>query len=162
MVTKYGIPPMPSIWGRVVHQKILYVLFHLTLYIILATCYFVPWIYLIPDNFTFYIHMAPVNASNFFYLTFFRYPYYGGQNLVWDYLELNIFMAQNNMSPIYTKATKKNYAGPSCPHICIKLVAVFGYHSYQLGGCPFHGRVERDEIPTRESPHKQSGTRWTE
>ena len=31
-----------------------------------------------------------------------------------------------------------------------------------LGGCPFHGRVERDEIPTRESPPKQSGTRWTE
>ena len=29
---------------------------------------------------------------------------------------------------------------------------------YQLGGCPFHGRVERDEIPTRESPPKQSGT----
>ena len=28
-----------------------------------------------------------------------------------------------------------------------------------LGGCPFHGRVERDEIPTRESPPKQSGTR---
>ena len=28
----------------------------------------------------------------------------------------------------------------------------------ELGGCPFHGRVERDEIPTRESPHKQSGT----
>ena len=27
-----------------------------------------------------------------------------------------------------------------------------------LGGCPFHGRVERDEIPTRESPPKQSGT----
>ena len=34
--------------------------------------------------------------------------------------------------------------------------------SYILGGCPFHGRVERDEIPTRESPPKQSGTRWTE
>ena len=33
---------------------------------------------------------------------------------------------------------------------------------YILGGCPFHGRVERDEIPTRESPPKQSGTRWTE
>ena len=30
---------------------------------------------------------------------------------------------------------------------------------YILGGCPFHGRVERDEIPTRESPPKQSGTR---
>ena len=31
--------------------------------------------------------------------------------------------------------------------------------SYEvLGGCPFHGRVERDEIPTRESPPKQSGT----
>ena len=29
---------------------------------------------------------------------------------------------------------------------------------YILGGCPFHGRVERDEIPTRESPPKQSGT----
>ena len=29
----------------------------------------------------------------------------------------------------------------------------------KLGGCPFHGRVERDEIPTRESPPKQSGTR---
>ena len=28
----------------------------------------------------------------------------------------------------------------------------------ELGGCPFHGRVERDEIPTRESPPKQSGT----
>ena len=28
-----------------------------------------------------------------------------------------------------------------------------------LGGCPFHGRVERVEIPTRESPPKQSGTR---
>ena len=27
-----------------------------------------------------------------------------------------------------------------------------------LGGYPFHGRVERDEIPTRESPPKQSGT----
>ena len=27
-----------------------------------------------------------------------------------------------------------------------------------LGGCPFHGRVERDEIPTRESPPKQLGT----
>ena len=27
-----------------------------------------------------------------------------------------------------------------------------------LGGCPFHGRVERDEIPTHESPPKQSGT----
>ena len=31
-------------------------------------------------------------------------------------------------------------------------------HSVKLGGCPFHGRVERDEIPTRESPPKQSGT----
>ena len=31
--------------------------------------------------------------------------------------------------------------------------------STSLGGCPFHGRVERDEIPTRESPPKQSGTR---
>ena len=43
-------------------------------------------------------------------------------------------MAQNNMSPIYTKVTKKKkklYAGPSFPHICIQLVAVFGYHSYQ-------------------------------
>ena len=30
--------------------------------------------------------------------------------------------------------------------------------SMVLGGCPFHGRVERDEIPTRESPPKQSGT----
>ena len=29
----------------------------------------------------------------------------------------------------------------------------------KLGGCPFHGRVERVEIPTRESPPKQSGTR---
>ena len=29
---------------------------------------------------------------------------------------------------------------------------------YILGGCPFHGRVERDEIPTGESPPKQSGT----
>ena len=29
----------------------------------------------------------------------------------------------------------------------------------KLGGCPFHGRVERDEIPTRESAPKQSGTR---
>ena len=28
----------------------------------------------------------------------------------------------------------------------------------KLGSCPFHGRVERDEIPTRESPPKQSGT----
>ena len=28
----------------------------------------------------------------------------------------------------------------------------------KLGGCPFHGRVERDEIPTREIPPKQSGT----
>ena len=35
-------------------------------------------------------------------------------------------------------------------------------YSNLLGGCPFHGRVERDEIPTRESPPKQSGTRWTE
>ena len=33
-----------------------------------------------------------------------------------------------------------------------------GFRS-KLGGCPFHGRVERDEIPTRESPPKQSGTR---
>ena len=33
------------------------------------------------------------------------------------------------------------------------------YFSSILGGCPFHGRVERDEIPTRESPPKQSGTR---
>ena len=32
-------------------------------------------------------------------------------------------------------------------------------HSIVLGGCPLHGRVERDEIPTRESPPKQSGTR---
>ena len=32
-------------------------------------------------------------------------------------------------------------------------------NSTRLGGCPFHGRVERDEIPTRESPPKQSGTR---
>ena len=32
-------------------------------------------------------------------------------------------------------------------------------YSSRLGGCPFHGRVERDEIPTRESPPKQSGTR---
>ena len=31
-------------------------------------------------------------------------------------------------------------------------------YSVILGGCPFHGRVERDEIPTRESPPKQSGT----
>ena len=31
-------------------------------------------------------------------------------------------------------------------------------HYNILGGCPFHGRVERDEIPTRESPPKQSGT----
>ena len=31
-------------------------------------------------------------------------------------------------------------------------------YSAVLGGCPFHGRVERDEIPTRESPPKQSGT----
>ena len=30
-------------------------------------------------------------------------------------------------------------------------------HSSELGGCPFHGRVERDEIPTRESSPKQSG-----
>ena len=50
---------------------IIYVLFYLTLYIMLATRYFVPWIYLVPDNHTFYIHMAAINVSNFFYLTFF-------------------------------------------------------------------------------------------
>ena len=70
----------------------------LTLYIMLATCYFVPWIYLLPDNLTFYIHMAAINVSKFFYLIFFRYPYYGYQNIMWDYLELNIFMAQNKIS----------------------------------------------------------------
>ena len=38
-------------------------------------------------------------------------------------------------------------------------ISWFAVHNYkQLGGCPFHGRVERDEIPTRESPPKQSGT----
>ena len=31
-----------SIWGKVVHNKIVYVLFYLTLYIMLAICYFVP------------------------------------------------------------------------------------------------------------------------
>ena len=52
MVTKYNIPPMPCIRGNAVHQQLLYVLFYLTLYIMLATCYFVPWIYLVPDNLT--------------------------------------------------------------------------------------------------------------
>ena len=33
-----------------------------------------------------------------------------------------------------------------------------GLPLYKLGGCPFHGRVEPDEIPTRESPPTQSGT----
>ena len=110
MVTKYGIPPMASMWGRVVHQKILYVLFHLTLYIMLATCYFVPWIYLIPDNFTFYIHMAPVNARIFFYNIFLDIH----KKILWRSkfsVRLSgtkfIFMAQNNMSPIYRKVTKK-------------------------------------------------------
>ena len=41
--------------------------------------------------------------------------------------------------------------------VCISIICVA--FSYVLGGCPFHGRVERDEIPTRESPPKQSGTR---
>ena len=27
--------------------------------------------YLVPDNLTFYIHMAAINVSTFFYLTFF-------------------------------------------------------------------------------------------
>ena len=71
MVTKYNIPPMPCIRGNAVDQKLLYVLFYLTLYIMLATCYFVPWIYLVPDNLTFYIHMAAINMSNKFYLNFF-------------------------------------------------------------------------------------------
>ena len=62
---------MPCIWGKVVHQQILYVLFYLTLYIMLATCYFVPRIYLVPDNFTFYIHMAVINASKKNYYIFF-------------------------------------------------------------------------------------------
>ena len=43
-------------------------------------------------------------------------------------------MAQNNMSPIYTKVNKKMkkkcMQGLPSP-IYIKLVAVFGYHSYQ-------------------------------
>ena len=38
-------------------------------------------------------------------------------------------------------------------------VAISRAFSDVLGGCPFHGRVERDKIPTRESPPKQSGTR---
>ena len=39
-------------------------------------------------------------------------------------------------------------------------ISTLTYHYINiLGGCPFHGRVERDEIPTRESPPKQSGTR---
>ena len=43
---------------------------------------------------------------------------------------------------------------------CNVLLAASGANfSIVLGGCPFHGRVERDEIPTRESPPKQSGTR---
>ena len=48
-------------------------------------------------------------------------------------------------------------------HVCSANDYKSSYHySTRLGGCPFHGRVERDEIPTRESPPKQSGTRWTE
>ena len=49
-----------------------------------------------------------------------------------------------------------------CTHViceqsatCAELLIIV----FILGGCPFHGRVERDEIPTRESPPKQSGTR---
>ena len=41
---------------------------------------------------------------------------------------------------------------------CLKTIGTHCHHSTTLGGCPFHGRVERDEIPTRESPPKQSGT----
>ena len=37
----------------------------------LATCYFVPRIYLVPDNFTCYIHMAVINASKKMYYIFF-------------------------------------------------------------------------------------------
>ena len=48
---------------------ICFVLFNL--YIMLATCYFVPWIFLLQDNLTFYIHIAAINMSKFFYLTFF-------------------------------------------------------------------------------------------
>ena len=39
-----------------------------------------------------------------------------------------------------------------------KVVISCSTFSNTLGGCPFHGRVERDEIPTRKSPPKQSGT----
>ena len=39
--------------------------------------------------------------------------------------------------------------------VCLMLV---DNNNTVLGGCPFHGRVERDEIPTRESPPKQSRT----
>ncbi len=126
MVTKYNIPSMPCIRGNVVHQKVLYVLSYLTLYIMLATGYFVPWIYLLPDNLTFYIHMAAINVSKFFYLIFFRYPYYGYQNIMWDYLELNIFMAQNNISPKGKKNLRKSF-----PHIKLVIYAIFGYHGYE-------------------------------
>ena len=54
------------------------------------------------------------------------------------------------LSPRYiTNLAKRSFYAIDILCACISIV---------LGGCPFHGRVERDEIPTRESPPKQSGT----
>ena len=47
------------------------------------------------------------------------------------------------------RSSRYNGAPPTCAR---------SRDSKTLGGCPVHGRVERDEIPTRESPPKQSGT----
>ena len=61
--TKYGIPPIPSciiIWGKVVHQKLLYVLFNLSLYMS-VTCYV--GTHLFPDNLIFCVHMAAINVK---------------------------------------------------------------------------------------------------
>ena len=51
------------------------------------------------------------------------------------------------------------FPSKSIPYTKFESILLAMRYSKQLGGCPFHGRVERDEIPTRESPPKQSGTR---
>ena len=67
-------------------------------------------------------------------------------------LSLNGALSLNNtiLDYVLNELSKAQFTMQLTLCACISIV---------LGGCPFHGRVERDEIPTRESPPKQSGTR---